>query len=111
MQIKLDPMQGYVKDGKFDQKKALISTGVKAAICYKEAVDNVAVSPENVRESETDAILLDVSTDKIFIFFIPLSIYLSKLFYTIFHFKTRKSFAKSKTLLVITQNVTITPLA
>lgn len=59
MQIKLDPMQGYVKDGKFDQKKALISTGVKAAICYKEAVDNVAVSPENVRDSETDAILLN----------------------------------------------------
>ena len=60
MEIRLDPMQGYVKeDGKFDLKKALISSGVKAAICYKETIDNVAVSPSMVREMESDKILLN----------------------------------------------------
>lgn len=59
MQIKLDPMQGYVKEGKFDLKKALISVGVKAAICYKEPSLDSVVSPEMVRKSESDAILLN----------------------------------------------------
>ena len=36
MEIRLDPMQGYVTNERlFDQKKAFISTGVKAAVCYK----------------------------------------------------------------------------
>lgn len=59
MEVKLDPMQGYVKDGKFDLKKALISTGVKAAICYKETSDGVLVSPEMVRNSESASVLLN----------------------------------------------------
>ena len=63
MEIRLDPMQGYVKDGKFDQEKGLISTGVKAAICYKEAIDGVAMSPEMVRELESDAVLLNRGID------------------------------------------------
>ncbi len=59
MEIKLDPMQGYVKEGKFDLKGALISVGVKAAICYKEAINGVLVSPDMVRNSESDAVLLN----------------------------------------------------
>ena len=52
MKIKLDPMQGYVtNNGLFDQKKALESTGVKAAICYKEVSDGVPFSQDKVRES------------------------------------------------------------
>lgn len=60
MEIKLDPMQGYVsKEGKFDQRKTLISSGVKAAICYKETIDNMPVSPSMVREMESEKILLN----------------------------------------------------
>ena len=60
MEIKLDPMQGYVnEDGKFDLKNALISSGVKAAICYKETINNVAVSPTMVRDMESNKILLN----------------------------------------------------
>lgn len=60
MEIRLDPMQGYVKeDGKFDQRKTLISSGVKAAICYKETIDNVLVSPSMVRDMESEKVLLN----------------------------------------------------
>lgn len=53
MEIKLDPMQGYVtKNRLFDQAKALESTGVKAAICYKEVKEGVPVSQDNIREDK-----------------------------------------------------------
>lgn len=53
MEIKLDPMQGYVtKERLFDQKKAFISTGVKAAVCYKEPKNNIPITQDMIREDE-----------------------------------------------------------
>lgn len=53
MEIRLDPMQGYVtKERLFDQKKAFISTGVKAAICFKEVKDGTLVNQDMVRDDE-----------------------------------------------------------
>lgn len=67
MKIKLDPMQGYVtNNGLFDQKKALESTGVKAAICYKEVSDGVSFSQDKVRESEDFSTLVTRGIDTIF---------------------------------------------
>ena len=57
MQIKLDPMQGYVKDGKFDLKTALESIGVKAAVCFKEQ-KNGLISQEDIRTNEDSATLI-----------------------------------------------------
>jgi len=66
MKISLDPMQGYVKNGKFDQYEALKSTGVKAAVCFKEAVDGTAVSQDMIRNLESDATLIRRGLDTIF---------------------------------------------
>lgn len=53
MEIKLDPMQGYLtKEGKFDQQKAFESAGVKAALCFKEVKEGIQVSPEMIRKDE-----------------------------------------------------------
>ena len=53
MEIRLDPMQGYLtKDGKFDQKKAFESAGIKAALCFKEVKEGVQISPGMIREDE-----------------------------------------------------------
>lgn len=57
MKIKLDPMQGYVKDGKFDLKSALESIGVKAAVCFKEQ-KNGLISQEDIRTNEDSATLI-----------------------------------------------------
>ncbi len=59
MKLELEPNSNYVKNGKFDQYEALKSVGVKAAVCFKEAVDNKPVSPQDIRDSESDAILIN----------------------------------------------------
>lgn len=59
MKIKLDPMQGYItNDRKFDQKKALESTGIKAAICYKEEKNGSPVTQDMIREEENLSTLI-----------------------------------------------------
>lgn len=59
MKLELEPNSNYVKNGKFDQYEALKSVGVKAAVCFKEAIDNKAISPQDIRDSESDAILIN----------------------------------------------------
>lgn len=66
MKIMLDPMQGYVKDGKFDLEKALISTGVKAAICFKEPIGGVVVSQDMIRNSESKEVLINRGLNTIY---------------------------------------------
>ena len=59
MKLELEPNSNYVKNGQFDQYEALKSVGVKAAVCFKEAIDNKPVSPQDIRDSESDAILIN----------------------------------------------------
>ena len=59
MKLELEPNSNYVKNGKFNQYEALKSVGVKAAVCFKEAVNNQAISPQDIRDSESDAILIN----------------------------------------------------
>ena len=59
MKLELEPNSKYIKNGKFDQYEALKSVGVKAAVCFKEAKDNIPVSPQDIRDSESDAILIN----------------------------------------------------
>ena len=67
MEIRLDPMQGYVTNERlFDQKKAFISTGVKAAVCYKEVKDGIPVSQDMIREDEDFATLFTRGLDTVF---------------------------------------------
>lgn len=67
MEIRLDPMQGYVtKEGLFDQKKAFMSTGVKAAVCYKEVKDGIPVSQDMIRKDEDFATLFTRGLDTVF---------------------------------------------
>ena len=40
MKLDLEPNSNYIKNGRFDQYESLKSVGVKAAVCFKEAVDN-----------------------------------------------------------------------
>lgn len=66
MKISLDPMQGYVKNGKFDQRKAFCSTGVKAAVCFKEARDGKPVNQEMIREEESEGTLINRGINTLF---------------------------------------------
>ncbi len=67
MEIKLDPMQGYVtKERSFDQKKAFVSTGVKAAVCFKEVKDGIPVSQDMIREGEDFATLVNRGLNTIY---------------------------------------------
>jgi hypothetical protein len=66
MQIKLDPQQGYVINGKFNQPLALENAGVKAAICFRESTNGEKVSPEIIRESETSGKLISRGINTIF---------------------------------------------
>ena len=59
MKLELEPNSNYVKNGRFDQYEALKSVGVKAAVCFKEAVNNKPISPQDIRDSESDAILIN----------------------------------------------------
>lgn len=59
MKLELNPRGCYIKDGKFDQYEALKDVGVRAALCFKETVNNVAISPTDIRNSENDAILIN----------------------------------------------------
>ncbi len=59
MKLELNPRGCYVSDGKFDQYEALKDVGIRAALCFKEAVNNVAISPTDIRNSESDAILIN----------------------------------------------------
>lgn len=59
MKLELEPNSNYIKNGKFDQYEALKSVGVKAAVCFKEAVDNKPISPQDIRDSESDVILIN----------------------------------------------------
>jgi len=59
MKLELNPRGCYVSDGKFDQYEALKDVGVRAALCFKETVNNVPISPSDIRESENDAILIN----------------------------------------------------
>lgn len=56
MLVKLDPQGGFLtKDKKkFDKRDAIIDAGVKAAVCFKDG----EITPEMIRESETDEQLL-----------------------------------------------------
>lgn len=66
MQVKLDSQQAFMrKDGTFDQKMALVNAGVKAAVCYKEALNGV-VTPQIIRESESDTTLIRRGIDTLF---------------------------------------------
>ena len=67
MEIKLDEMQGYLtSDRKFDQKCALKSTGVKAAICYKEEKDGKPVNQDMIRDEESLSTLVIRGLNTIF---------------------------------------------
>lgn len=67
MEIKLDEMQGYLtSDRKFDQKCALKSTGVKAAICYKEEKDGRPVNQDMIRNEESLSTLVIRGLNTIF---------------------------------------------
>lgn len=66
MKLELDPKGAFVKNGKFDQYEALKSVGVKAAVCYKETIDNKQVSPNDIRNSESDDILITRALSTIF---------------------------------------------
>lgn len=56
MKITLDPKAGFItKDKKFDKKRALEVTGVKAAVCFKEGT----ITPEMIRETETSEQLIE----------------------------------------------------
>ena len=59
MKLELEPNSIYVKNGRFDQYEALKSVGVKAAVCFKEAKDNKLISPQDIRNSEGDEILIN----------------------------------------------------
>ena len=59
MKLELNPRGCYVKNGKFDQYEALKDVGVRAALCFKETVNNEAISPSDIRNSESDAILIN----------------------------------------------------
>ncbi len=59
MKLELNPRGCYVRDGKFDQYEALKDVGVRAALCFKETVNNEAISPSDIRTSESDAILIN----------------------------------------------------
>ena len=59
MKLELNPKGAYVSDGKFDQYEALKDVGVRAALCFKETVNNVPISPADIRNSENDAILIN----------------------------------------------------
>lgn len=59
MKLELNPKGAYIRDGKFDQYEALKDVGVRAALCFKETVNNVAISPTDIRNSENDAILIN----------------------------------------------------
>ncbi len=56
MKVKLDPDSGHLtKDKKrLDQRKALITTGVKAAVCFKDG----EITPEEIRATETEEQLI-----------------------------------------------------
>ena len=59
MKLELEQNSNYIKNGKFNQYEALKSVGVKAAVCFKEAVNNQPISPQDIRDSESDAILIN----------------------------------------------------
>lgn len=60
MEVRLDPMQGYVTGKRtFDQKKAFESTGVKAAVCFKEVKDGKVVNQDMIREDEDFSTLVN----------------------------------------------------
>lgn len=65
MEIRLDPQQGFVKDGKLSQRDVLINAGVKAAVCFKEAKNGV-ISPENIRNTEPEDTLIIRGINTIF---------------------------------------------
>ena len=63
MEIRLDPQQGFIKNGKFDQREALINAGVKAAVCFKEPKDGEVITPWDIRkESENSLIVRGLNT-------------------------------------------------
>lgn len=66
MKIELDPQQGYVVNGHFDQYEALKSVGVKAAVCYKEVLNDKLISQSEIRK-ESDAILINRALNTIFL--------------------------------------------
>lgn len=57
MKITLDPQSGFLtKDKKrYNKREALIDTGVKAAVCFREG----KITPEMIRESETEERLIE----------------------------------------------------
>lgn len=59
MKLELEQNSNYIKNGKFNQYEALKSVGVKAAVCFKEAVNNNPISPQDIRDSESDSILIN----------------------------------------------------
>ena len=59
MKLELNPRGCYIKEGKFDQYEALKDVGVRAALCFKETVNNEAIAPSDIRNSESDAILIN----------------------------------------------------
>ena len=59
MKLELNPNGAYVQNGIFNQYEALKDVGVRAALCFKETVDNRAISPNDIRNAETDAILIN----------------------------------------------------
>ena len=66
MKLELNPKGVYVSDGQFDQYEALKDVGVRAALCFKETKNNVALSLDDIRKSESDAILINRGLGTIF---------------------------------------------
>lgn len=55
--IKLSP-NGFVKDGLYDQKKALQEAGVRAAVCVSKSKDGKLVTTDDIRKNNTEANLI-----------------------------------------------------
>lgn len=54
MKVSLDENSVYVKsDGTFDQRKAIINAGLKAAVCFKDG----EITPQLIREESVDVLI------------------------------------------------------
>ena len=52
--IQLAP-NGFVKNGLYDQKKALYEAGVRAAVCVAKSTDDNLVTTEDIRKNNSKA--------------------------------------------------------
>ena len=55
--IQLAP-NGFVKNGLYDQKKALYEAGVRAAVCVAKSNEDSLVTTEDIRNNNSEANLI-----------------------------------------------------